>query len=65
MGSLAQQAPSYEKSNLRAYLNEVRDGLPVSRAMACSLIRSSDDELPEMLAAARAIRDQFKPGVIT
>ena len=64
MGPVVQRAPSFEKRNLRAYLNEVRDGLPVSREMAYRLMQSSD-ELPELLAAARAIRDRFKPGVIT
>ncbi|MGH9805007.1 MAG: 7,8-didemethyl-8-hydroxy-5-deazariboflavin synthase CofG, partial [Candidatus Acidiferrales bacterium] len=51
--------------SLRSYLEEVSDGLPVSRAMACRLIRCSEDELPELLAAARAVRARTKPRVIT
>jgi FO synthase len=39
------------------------DGL--TREEARRLIRSPDDELPELLAAAAAARDRFKPGVIT
>jgi 7,8-didemethyl-8-hydroxy-5-deazariboflavin synthase CofG subunit len=38
---------------------------PIERADALHLIRASDDELPDLLAAARAARDRFKPGVIT
>jgi len=65
MGSVVRQAPSFGKEDLRAYLREVLEGMLVSREMACRLIQSNDEELPELLAAARAIRDQFKPGVIT
>ncbi len=52
-------------SSLRAYLNDVRGGLPVTREMACRLIRCGDDELPELLAAAVHLKEQFKPGVIS
>ncbi len=40
-------------------------GVPISRDLARRLIRCSDDDLPALLAAARAARDNFKPGVIT
>lgn len=50
---------------LRSYLEEVRAGLPVSRAMACRLLGASDAELSHLLAAARALRDRLKPPVIT
>ncbi len=50
---------------LDSYLAEVRDGLPVSRAMACTLIGCGDDLLPQLLASARAVRDRFKPRTIT
>ncbi len=39
--------------------------VPIGRAEALHLIRASGEELPELLAAARAARDRFKPGVIT
>jgi len=39
--------------------------LPLSRHAALRWIRADDSELPELLAAARAARDRFKPGVIT
>jgi 7,8-didemethyl-8-hydroxy-5-deazariboflavin synthase CofG subunit len=37
----------------------------ISRQAALRLIRCPDDELPEVLAAARAAKERFKPGVIT
>ena len=37
----------------------------LSREDACRLIRCSDQELPELLSAARQAAQQFKPGVIT
>jgi 7,8-didemethyl-8-hydroxy-5-deazariboflavin synthase CofG subunit len=38
---------------------------PFSREAACGWIRANDEQLPELLAAAREARDRFKPGVIT
>jgi len=38
---------------------------PISREAAVRLIRCADEELPDLLGAARAARDRFKPGVIT
>lgn len=46
-------------------MEEVRDGLPVEPELACRLMQCADDELPELLATARALKEQFKPGVIT
>ena len=37
----------------------------ISRAAAIHLIGCPDDDLPELLAAARAAKERFKPGVIT
>ncbi len=39
--------------------------LPLSRDVAVALLSSSDAELPELLAAARAAKERFKPKVIT
>jgi len=39
--------------------------VPISRADAVRLILCSDDDLPELLNAARAAKERFKPGVIT
>lgn len=52
-------------SSLGNCLEEVRDGSPVERESACRLIRCADHELPGLLATARALKEGFKPGVIT
>jgi 7,8-didemethyl-8-hydroxy-5-deazariboflavin synthase CofG subunit len=46
-------------------LADVRPGVPLLREAALHLIRCSDDDLPELLAAARVAKERFKPGVIT
>ena len=38
---------------------------PISRDVACQLLRTGNDNLPALLASARRARDRFKPGVIT
>jgi 7,8-didemethyl-8-hydroxy-5-deazariboflavin synthase CofG subunit len=48
-----------------ATLAQVRPGVPISREAALELIRCSDDNLPELLSAARSAKERFKPGVIT
>jgi 7,8-didemethyl-8-hydroxy-5-deazariboflavin synthase CofG subunit len=54
-----------QENSFAAYLDELRDGLPLSRDGACQLLRCPDDELPEILAAALKLKQRFKPGVIT
>jgi len=46
-------------------LAQARPGAPISREAALELIRCPDDDLPKLLAAARAAKERFKPGVIT
>src|SRR5205823_10375811 len=46
-------------------LDEVQPGVPISRDLALRLITCPDGDLPGMLAAARAGKERFKPGVIT
>jgi len=46
-------------------LADLEPGSPISRDLALRLIRCADEDLPALLAAARAARDNFKPGVIT
>ncbi|HXY78935.1 MAG TPA: 7,8-didemethyl-8-hydroxy-5-deazariboflavin synthase CofG [Candidatus Acidoferrales bacterium] len=48
-----------------AELAGLRPGEPITREAALRLIRSSDEDLPALLAAARAAKERFKPGVIT
>jgi 7,8-didemethyl-8-hydroxy-5-deazariboflavin synthase CofG subunit len=50
---------------LGAHLREVRDGQPLSADIACHLLRCDDDLLPELLATSRALKEQYRPGVIT
>ena len=57
-------APRSSSASTRA-LAELRPGTPISREAALSLIGCPDDVLPELLAAARAAKERFKPGVIT
>jgi 7,8-didemethyl-8-hydroxy-5-deazariboflavin synthase CofG subunit len=45
--------------------DELGDGLPIERALACRLIRATDEELPALLAVAVAVKESFHPGVIT
>jgi 7,8-didemethyl-8-hydroxy-5-deazariboflavin synthase CofG subunit len=47
------------------YLLELRAGLPLSREMACELLRITGDGVAALLSAARAAKERFKPGVIT
>jgi 7,8-didemethyl-8-hydroxy-5-deazariboflavin synthase CofG subunit len=48
-----------------AGLLDLRPGSPISRDLALRLICCSEDDLPALLAAARAAKENFKPGVIT
>ncbi len=46
-------------------LADLHPGNPISRLAALTLIACSDADLPSLLAAARAAKERFKPGVIT
>jgi 7,8-didemethyl-8-hydroxy-5-deazariboflavin synthase CofG subunit len=50
---------------LAACLREVRDGQERSAEIASQLLRCDDELLPDLLAAARALKEQYHPGVIT
>ena len=58
-------APAELQLACAAALAEVRPGVPISREAALALVRCGEDELPAVLAAARAAKERFKPGVIT
>ena len=49
----------------RTHLDDLRSGLPLSRPLACQLIRAGEHELPALLAAAVAAKQRFKPDIIT
>jgi 7,8-didemethyl-8-hydroxy-5-deazariboflavin synthase CofG subunit len=53
------------RGNNSAVLVEVCPGEAMSRDTALQLIRCPDGDLPALLAAARAAKESFKPGVIT
>jgi 7,8-didemethyl-8-hydroxy-5-deazariboflavin synthase CofG subunit len=46
-------------------LDELRPGTPISRDAALQFIDCSDADLPQLLTAARAAKERFKPGVVT
>jgi FO synthase len=56
---------SDSRSACASVLANVRPDIPISREVALQLIRCPDDDLPKLLAAARAAKKRFKPGVIT
>jgi 7,8-didemethyl-8-hydroxy-5-deazariboflavin synthase CofG subunit len=58
-------AASENHESCETALAGIRPGTPISCDAALSLIRCSEDTLPELLAAARAAKERFKPGVIT
>ncbi len=61
----ATRTAAQERSSSHAAVTQLQPGSPISRDLALHLIRCGDDDLPAVLAAARAARDNFKPGVIT
>jgi FO synthase len=47
------------------FLQEVRDGLPVSRDAAIQLLHCRQDLMPELLKTACFLKEQYRPGIIT
>jgi 7,8-didemethyl-8-hydroxy-5-deazariboflavin synthase CofG subunit len=54
-----------QRLHQRSLWDELRDGLPVGRELACWAIRVRDEELPQLLDAALARKERFHPRVIT
>jgi FO synthase len=52
-------------STLATDPSSLQAGVPLSRESACAWLRCGDDFLPELLSAARAAKERFKPGVVT
>src|SRR5271169_5565764 len=48
-----------------AFLREVRDGQLVSRESAIQLLCCDQEVLPALLATARDLKEQYRPGIIT
>jgi len=59
---LPEQATS---SDFVAFLGGVREGQLVSRESAIQLLRCSPDALPELLATACYLKEQYRPGIVT
>src|SRR5207302_11089802 len=58
-------ASSERDSSCARELRDLPPGSSISRELALRLIQCTDDDLPALLATARAARENFKPGVIT
>ena len=54
-----------QDNSFATFLDELCDGLPLSRPGACQLLRCPDDELPALLDAALELKQRFRPGVVT
>ncbi len=50
---------------LAGHLREVHDGAELAPEVAVQLLRCDDEVLPDLLAAARALKEQYHPGIIT
>jgi 7,8-didemethyl-8-hydroxy-5-deazariboflavin synthase CofG subunit len=50
---------------LATCLHEVHDGQVLTAEIACQLLRCDDGLLPDLLATARALKERYRPGVIT
>jgi 7,8-didemethyl-8-hydroxy-5-deazariboflavin synthase CofG subunit len=60
-----QKADPERGSSCASTLAELDPDVPVNRAVALRLIDCPDSDLPALLAAARAAKEHFKPGVVT
>ncbi len=58
-------AAVHEGAGLRGVLAEARAGRRLTREEACRLIAAEDGLLPELLAAAVAAKERFRPSVVT
>jgi FO synthase len=47
------------------HLREVHDGAELAPEVAVQLLRCDDDVLPTLLTTARALKEQYHPGIIT
>jgi len=61
----AEEDIGQQDGSLTTFLDELRHGLPLSREGACQLLRCPEYGLPVLLAAALAMKQHFKPGVIS
>ena len=64
-GNIMRHGTADEMAHLERHLREVRDGDKLSPEIAVQLLTCDEEILPELLATARALKEQFRPGVIT
>src|SRR5215469_6008491 len=57
--------PAHHPISRHGGVSEIQHCLPISRERAVSLIQVADDELPELLSAAREAKERFKPRLVT
>ncbi len=58
-------APICQAGSIVPLLEQTRDGRSLDRQAARQLIACGDEGLPSLLAAARAVKERFHPGVVT
>src|ERR1035437_6525081 len=64
--TIKRQLPEDASSaDLFAFLREVREGQLVSRESAIQFLRCDQEVLPELLATACYLKEQYRPGIIT
>ncbi len=51
--------------SISAALHDVRDGHSLTPEIACELLTCDNDLLPDLLATARALKERYRPSVIT
>lgn len=53
------------RDSFASALEQAHAGIPISRSASSRLINCPDEDLPGLLAAARAAKERFKPGIVT
>jgi len=65
-GSMSAGQANWTRQQLpSSYADELRAGMPLSRDIACQLIRCAEQDLPALLSAAMETRQRVKPGIVT
>ncbi len=62
---LREAMPAFSQSDLIARIREVRAGAALARDVAVALLSCSGDVQDELLGAAVALKERYRPGVIT
>jgi 7,8-didemethyl-8-hydroxy-5-deazariboflavin synthase CofG subunit len=60
-----QRRGTRDEASLAAKLREVGEGHPLSSEVAIQLLTCDDHVLPELLAAARDLKERYRPGIVT